>query len=258
MRLGLVVAIMAATSAASAGAQTDRAAQQTRLAEASPAAVASPEAFALAKLMSPRDLRIETELREFDLNFRKALLQQPDVQKVEADYPGVVDAMAKEARPVIAEQAGRVADRTYPAVAKLLATEFTPNDIAELTAYYGSPAGQRLLRHVMESVDTSGQYAAAAQGKNVGTEEDASAQAFIASMKAMGQLSEADWQELKKLSQRPAFVKLHALQPRLSKLVQDSANAPDPDYDKRIEDVMGAAVSGHIKAHQANAGKDAK
>src|SRR4029453_15400662 len=167
MRLGLVAAIVAATTAANAGAQPDRTAPQTQVAEA------SPEALVLAKLMSPRDLRIETELREFDLNFRKALLQQPDVQKVEADYPGVVDAMAKEARPVIAEQAGRVADRTYPVVAKLLGSEFTPNDIAELTAYYGSPAGQRLLRHVMESVDTSDQYAAAAQGKNVGTEEDA-------------------------------------------------------------------------------------
>ena len=252
MRRILLGAILAATTAAFAEAQPGRIATQTQSSEV------SAEAFALAKLMSPRDLRIETELKQFDLNFRRAVLQQAEIQKVEADNPGVVDAMAKAARPLIAEQAGRVADRTYPAVAQLLAREFTKEDIAELTTYYASPAGQRLLRHVTDSMDTSDQYAAAAQGKTVASDEAASAQTFIASMKAMGQISESDWQELKKVSERPAFAKLHALQPRLTKLVLDSANAPDPDYDKRIEEVMAAAVEAHVKAHKAGVVKDAK
>jgi len=128
---------------------------------AAPAPVSSvaAEALALAKLMAPRDLRIEGELKQFDANFSSALLKDKGVQEVEGKYPGTVDAMAKAVRPLLAEETGKIADRAYPKIAAILSSELSGPDIAELTAYYGSPAGRNLLRQLVESMDASSIYA---------------------------------------------------------------------------------------------------
>ena len=217
----------------------------------------SAEALALAKLMSPRDVRIEAELRQFDQNFVKTLLQEDGAKELEADYPGLTAAMAKAVRPLVAEETARIVDQAYPAMAKVLATDLTAEEIAELTAYYGSSAGQNLLRQTANSIDASDVYAQAAKGERV-TEDTAAAQAFMAGIQATAQISDADRQALKALTERPVYAKLRSIQPKMLKIILDASNAADPAYEKRIEEAMSAAVEAHVDAASAKSGETSK
>jgi hypothetical protein len=222
------------------------------------APVPAPDALALAKVMSPRELRVEGELRQFDLNFRKTLMQSEDVRALEAKYPGTIDAMAKAARPFLAEETGRIADSAYPKMAQILAGELTGSEIAKLEAYYGSPAGQNLLRLMVQSVDASALYAEALKGDGKVSEETASTETFIAALKAGGQISDSDRAALKGLMGDPVWPKLHAVQPKLLKVLLDAVNTPDPAYEKQVEEAMAAAAEAHIKSVDSQAKSKAK
>lgn len=229
------------------------------LAKAPAAAEAvAPDALALARLMSPRDLRIEGELRQFDLNFSKTLLQNAEVKAIEDKYPGTVDAMARAVRPLLAEETGKIAEGAYPRMAKLLADELTGSEIAELTAYYGSPAGRNLLRQLVESMDASSIYADALKNDGKVSADSANAETFIAAFKATGQLSAEDFQALRSLRERPLWPKLQAVQPKMQKIIVDATTAPDPAYEKQVETVMSAAAEGHIRSLAAQPKKQSK
>jgi hypothetical protein len=206
------------------------------------------DALALAKLMAPRDLRIEGELRQFDLNFSKALVQNADVKAIEDKYPGSVDAMGKAVRPLLAEETGRIADASYPQIAQILANELTGAEIAELTAYYGSPAGRNLLRSLVQSMDGASIYGEALKNGGKVSDESANAETFIAAFKATGQLSPADFEALRALRERPVWPKLQAVQPKIQKIIKDATDAPDPAYEKHVEEVMAAAIQAHIQS----------
>lgn len=223
--------------------------EPAQVAPAAPAAsTVAADALALAKLMAPRDLRIQGELRQFDLNFAKTLMQNEDIKDVEGEYPGTVDAMARAVRPLLAQEAGKIADGAYPEIARVLAGELTGPDIAELTAYYGSPAGQNMLRRIVDSMDASSLYAEAMKNDGKVSDEAATAETFIAALKASSQVSTSDRDTLKALMQRPVWPKLRAMQPKIAKILIDATNAPDPAYDKQVEEVMTSAAEAHVKS----------
>lgn len=219
----------------------------------------SPEALALAlaRLMAPSELRVSAELREFDLHFKETLLQQREVKELDEKYPGLVDAMARSVRPLVAEQTIKVSDGVHPAIAKILVTELNPREIAELSAYYGSPAGRNWMRAMANSIDASDIYKSAITGKEP-TQGDADGQLFIASMKAMGNVSDADRQALKTLMASPVYSKLRVVQAQLKKIIMEASLATDPEYEKRVEEVMTAAVADHITALEASSSKPSK
>jgi hypothetical protein len=227
------------------------AAPAARAAAPAPAASqASQEAFALARLMSPRDLIVAGELWQFDLNFSKTLLADDGIQATEAEFPGVVEAMAKASRPLVAEQMGKIVDGLHVQLGRLIAAELTAEEIGELTAYYGSPAGQNLLRTMVASVDASEIYQSAMKADRALTEEDMEAQISAAARKATPRLSDSDRDALLALMKRPVFAKLGILQTRSRKFMIDAVNAPDPAYEKRLDEVMGKALEAHIASVQ--------
>jgi hypothetical protein len=213
-----------------------------------PVTAPAPEAAALAKLMAPRDLRIEGELKQFDLNFSSALLKDKGVQEVEGKYPGTVEAMAKAVRPLLADETGKIADRAYPKIAAILSSELSGPDIAELTAYYGSPAGRNLLRQLVESMDASSIYADALKNDGKVSQDTASTETFIAAFKATSQLSAEDYQALRTLKKSAVWPKLEAIQPKIQKILVEGTDSPDPEYEKQVEAVMSAAAETHIRS----------
>mgnify|MGYP004499912417 CR=1 FL=1 len=69
------------------------------------AAVQAPDpahrarALELAKLAQPRELLLSAIMAQTDRHFVTVLGATPEGQEMEADYPGIIDAMYKAARP---------------------------------------------------------------------------------------------------------------------------------------------------------------
>ncbi|MNC94580.1 hypothetical protein D3C83_114700 [compost metagenome] len=54
---------------------------------------------------------------------------------------------------------------------------------------------------------------------------------------------------------KPSFGKLARAQPQIQKILAEEFNAPDPEFDRQVEQAMGAAIEQHIASFEKTGGK---
>ncbi len=223
-------------------------------AQASPAIAVQPSAAALdlARLMSPRDLLVAAEVREFDKHFVSSLLTKPEMKTLEDAYPGLVEAMHRSARPLVAETMGKRVDEIHGKIAALIFREFSSVEIADLTQFYRSPTGLKVIGGMAAAIDTAPIYQKAVDAPEFKvTAEDMSRQAAASAGKATKDLSASELIEMIQITTRPGFVKLKSIQPQFRTILIETINAKDPAYERKVDDTLRTAMEQHIKAHAA-------
>lgn len=219
-----------------------------------PAAAVQP--IELAQLMSPRDLLVDMEVREFDKHFVESLRSDPEMKSLDSEYPGLFEAMHQASRGLVAEAMGRSVGKIHASVAKLIETSFTPADIAELAAFYRSPIGQKTIRQMTAAADAGDVYQRAVKENDFKlTEQQVSAQVHQSAQKAVQNFTPEEQTEMILFMAKPSFGKLAKIQPDIQKILADEFNAPDPDFDRQVEQAMGAAIEKHIASFESSAGK---
>ncbi len=214
------------------------------------------EAIALARLMSPRDLLVEMEVREFDKHFVSSLRSDPEMKSLDDEYPGVFEAMHKASRGLVSQAMGRSVDQIHLSVAKLIENSFTPADIAELSDFYRSPVGQKTIRQMAESADAGQVYRRAVEEPEFKlTGEQVAAQVHDNARKAVQTFSPEEQMEMMLFMAKPSFGKLAKAQPQIQKILADEFNAPDPEFDRQVEQAMAAAIEQHIASFAKTGGK---
>lgn len=220
------------------------AAPQTAQAEAA-------DAIALARLMSPRALLVDMEVREFDKHFVSSLRSDPEMKSLDDEYPGVFEAMHKASRGLVSQEMGRSVDQIHLAVAKLIESSFTPADIVELSDFYRSPVGQKTIRQMAASADAGQVYSQAVKEREFKlTEEQVAAQVHDNAKKAVQNFTPEEQMEMMLFMAKPSFGKLAKAQPRIQKILADEFNAPDPEFDRQVEQAMAAAIERHIASFE--------
>ncbi|MCL6698762.1 DUF2059 domain-containing protein [Sphingomonas sp. NSE70-1] len=222
-----------------------------------PTAQASPaEAIALAQLMSPRDLLIDMEVREFDKHFVPSLGADPEMKALEDQYPGLFEAMHKASRGLVVEATGRSVGKIHVSVAKLIQSNFTPADIVELSDFYRSPVGQKTLRQMAAAADAGQVYQrAVAETDFKLTEDQIAAQLHDSAQKTAQSFTPEEQTAMLLFMAKPSFGKLARTQPQIQKLLADEFNAPDPDFDRQVEQAISAAIEQHIASFEKPGGQ---
>ena len=222
--------------------------------QATPATAA--QAIELARLMSPSDLLVDMEVREFDKHFVPSLQSDPELKSMEDEYPGLFEAMHKASRGLVVEATGRSAAKIHAAVAKIIEVSFTSADIAELTKFYRSPVGLKTLRQMSASADAGQVYqTAVSENEFKLTEAQIDSQIHESARKAAQTFTPEEQTEMMLFMATPSFGKLAKAQPQIRKILADEFNAPDPDFDRQVEQVMGAAIEQHIASIEGSGGK---
>jgi hypothetical protein len=226
-------------------------------ASAPPVATApAADAIALARLMSPRDLLVDMEVREFDKHFVSSLRSDPEMKSLDDVYPGLFEAMHKASRGLVAEAMAKSVDQIHASVARLIENSFTPADIAELSNFYRSPIGQKTIQQMAASADASQVYQRAVEEKEFElTEDQIDAQVRANAQKAVQTFTPEEQTQMMLFMAKPSFAKLAKAQPQIQKILADEFNAPDPEFDKEVEKAMGAAIEEHIASFEKNGGK---
>lgn len=227
-------------------------------ADADRPATAAPatDAIALARLMSPRDLLVDMEVREFDKHFVPSLSSDPDMKSLDDDYPGLFEAMHKASRGLVAEAMAKSVDQIHLSIARLIQNSFTPADIVELSNFYRSPIGQKTIQQMAASADASQVYQRAVEEKEFKlTEDQIAAQVRDNAKKAVQGFTPEEQTQMMLFMAKPSFGKLAKAQPQIQKILADEFNAPDPEFDRQVEDAMGAAIEKHIASFENTGGK---
>jgi len=226
-------------------------------ADAAPqAAQAATQAIELAGLMSPSDLLVDMEVREFDKHFVPSLRSDPELKSLDDQYPGLIEAMHKASRGLVAEAMGRSVEKIHAAIAKLIETSFTPADIVELANFYRSPIGLKTVQQMAASADAGQVYRHAVSDDEFKLTEDQIASQLKESAHKAAQTFTPDEQtEMMLFMAKPSFGKLAKAQPQIQKILATEFNAPDAEFDRRVEQAMGAAVEQHIASFEKSGGK---
>lgn len=214
-----------------------------------PEAATAPatEAMALARLMSPRDLLIGMELREFDKNFVASLRSDPDLKSLDDEYPGLFEAMRISTRNLVATAMARSVDHIHQSVAELVQLQFTPAEIVELANFYRSPVGQKTLQQMASTADASKLYEQAVKEPELKfTEEQIAEQTRESAAKAAKSFTPDEQVEMMLFMAKPSFQKLAKAQPEIRKILADTLNSSDPEFDKQVDEAMAAAIERHL------------
>jgi hypothetical protein len=206
--------------------------------------------------MSPRDLLVDMEVREFDKHFIPSLRSDPEMKSLDDQYPGMFEAMRKASRGLVAESMGVSVGKIHASVAKLIESSFTPADIAELANFYRSPVGQKTIRQMAASADAGQIYQRAIEEPEYKlTEGQIAAQVHENAQKAVQSFTPEEQTEMLLFMAKPAFGKLAKAQPEIQKILAEEFNAPDPEFDRQVEQAMGAAIEQHIASFENDGGK---
>lgn len=227
-------------------------------ADEAPQAARAPQdqAIGLARLMSPRDLLVDMEVREFDKHFVSSLRADPELKSMEDEYPGLFEAMHKASRGLVSQSMSRTVEQIHLSIARLIEASFTPADIAELSDFYRSPVGQKTIRQMAASADAGKLYSQAVEQREFKlTEEQIAAQVQDNARKAVQTFTPDEQTEMMLFMAKPSFGKLARAQPQIQKILADEFNAPDPEFDRQVEQAMGAAIEQHIASFDKNGGK---
>ena len=208
----------------------------------------SAEATRLVEIVNPEAAMVAAGVRAFVDALKAELSSSPDYQSLEGEYPGiskaVIDAGAAVVKQDLTDElpAGR---RRYAA---FYDSHFTTAEIAELTKFYASPAGQRLVAAKFANLNIG---ALAADDPNPDapiTQDQIRDLNRSASQAVVSGMSGDDLAALMEFSKQPVFQKLTAKRGAIEQIEAEIANEPDPELDKKLEVAISLTVEQYIES----------
>jgi hypothetical protein len=221
-------------------------------APAQPAERPTPEAaMALAEAMSPRGLMIAKEQAAFREQFPAELRKQEEFAEMEAEYPTLVAELQRAMEQPFGAYMNRMFDKFIPEIAKLIGENISASEVAQLTAFYRSPAGQRTLQGMVENSNTQEIVDSIGNG---GQPDEAMLRRQIsgAATKTSKSLSEADRNAVVELMMTPGFWSLAKIQKQLLALKLQMLNAEDPQFNQDTEEVFERVMARLIEAKETS------
>ena len=129
---------------------------------------------ALAQSMQPEDVVIGATMKALGQGLAKSLHDNPEIQQIEASYPGFIDRYAAAAQPPLEKLFRKRMPELWGRMGEALAANMTVAEIDQAATFYAGAAGQHMIRLGTENVDLQPYVAA---GVNAGTSSAAENQA---------------------------------------------------------------------------------
>ncbi len=245
--LGLLVSATLSASSAIA---------QSAMPAPSPNAVASEKttiAQQFATYYIPEALVRSGGAREFEKNARAALAGAPESQAVEKQFPGTIDAAITGGRAEMMKLYDDYLPKARAAVADVAITQFSIDDMRAINRFYASPTGQKVIRLLVDGVDTSALVAEArADPKNFQMKPgDVEKMIDVGKLNA---LSAAEKAEMSAFNYSPAGLHFAAARPELEGKMLAIQNATFSSGMPRIQQALQAAAQAHVAGLKAKAG----
>lgn len=235
--IGATGLLLMALSSPAAALQAAEAHPPAPMDELQKASASRAELLALAEAMAPRDAMIRNELELFNRQFATELRKQEGFADLEAQYPALVPELVREMGPPFERYMERMLDEYFAEVATVLGEELDASGVAELTRFYQSPAGQRIVRTMLENFDAT----EIVDTYDKGQEPDA---AMLerglngAAARTTRLLSPDDQTALILMMKEPAFWTLRKVNPRILEVRARVMNADDPEFESETASVF--------------------
>lgn len=209
-------------------------------------APAQGDALELARLLNPEDLMLAVGARSFDQAFDKGMAGEGGGEAIEKEYPGLVAELRQATREVTLADMKADMPAIHRRYARLFAESFTTEELAELVAFYKSPAGLRIIKAKFANLDVSGmvdRFGEDPDAKMTASDVDAINDGATSGL--LKDMSAEDFQAMLMFGLRPVGRKLRSVTPRIAEIEAEIANEPDPELDSAIEEASRKVYERH-------------
>lgn len=202
----------------------------------------------LARIIYPQDKILELELKLYDATTALELRRNALDPALLAKYPGIVEAIIGAGRSVVQKHLIARAPGRQQQFATFYETHFSPDEIDQLTAFYSSPTGQKLIDRLYTRTDVQ-QLISTVPGKleNGLTDKQAEDLRHRAAAQAYEQFTADDKKTLAAFIATPLYAKLGRVKAEFDALLRSTDSDPtlDADMDAAIDAAANAYVSSH-------------
>lgn len=195
-----------------------------------------PDALVLAQLLNPAGPLVALAERSFDEAFDQGL-KRGEMDALEKEHPGILAELRKITRDVVVADLRADVPSIQRRYARFFADHFTPAETAELTEFYRTPTGAKIIESKFASVDVSDLVGKVAEDPNVKvTTSDIEAMNSGAAAGMWKGMNAEDIKSVLAFGLRPVARKLNAAGDALAQIETEIANEPDPSLDAAIDE----------------------
>ena len=198
----------------------------------------------LAGILYSEKSQVAMAERMADGDLATAFRANPDLQFLDKEYPGFTDAILKELKPALVRFTLKELPAYHDRVAILIASRLNAAEIEDLTKFYLTPTGQKLLKGMQQNATLGATLGEIVTDPDKPTSFSAVAADHKASAEATKKLlDQNDHPALKEFAMKPYFTRVAMMGPAMRKLEQDFSNEPAPEFEAEIEAIMRATVA---------------
>jgi hypothetical protein len=208
----------------------------------------------LSTILNPMDKILEVGERGFRTGIDTALKKNPEDAAVYDENPGLLDAIIDAGLPVMRKHLIATVPLRQRAYAAFYADKFSSEEIDQLSAFYSTPTGAKVVAAMYGGLDLGKLAEGMYKDGNLALTGKAVEEAAAATASHLPDKFDADdWKALFIFSAAPVHAKLVRVGPEFSQLAADLENEPDPAFDAE----MDSAINGAVKAYLAKKKKSA-
>ncbi|MDB5679291.1 DUF2059 domain-containing protein [Sphingomonas bacterium] len=213
------------------------------------------KAVELAKLLNPESRLIDPSGDDYVANTKAVLIARGKLNDLEAQYPGVIEAMLRASVSTMNTQTRRRVPVLWDRLADIYMAAFTSAELDQMLTFYGSPTGQRM----MASLDTR-MKPKAMMGDMVKNDDfSVSVGSLQSDLRAtvpgvVADMSATDKTALLIFMRTSAFGKIAATSGKIQQETLAWAQEIVPKDDDELQIVMIEAMQAYIKSKDAKSG----
>lgn len=217
---------------------------------AKPAAVkASPAAHKaacddLAVALTPDD-QVADQVDKLIAAMLKRMGEEPGMAKLEARYPGILNAAGERVRPIMLRSASLTQPLYRADLSKLYQANLTTSEARTAAAFFRSPAARAFIAAVQNNISYETSADRLYDQKNVST-SDVRAELGSAGRTAANQVTPAQRQEVAAFFSSPLGQKLIRLNPQKNAIDAKWFNYAPPGIEREVEIATMEAMIDHI------------
>jgi hypothetical protein len=201
-------------------------------------------ALRLAAILYSEESQVAIAERIADTEITSVFRRDPNFQEIEADFPGFTEAVLKEMKPALVRFTKQSIPSYHDRIATLIASRLTAAEIIDLTKFYQTPTGQKLVKGMQANVTTQAMIGEIVKNPDAPTSYSAVSEDHKAATEATKKLIDSsDAPALMEFGRKPYFTKVAALGPAMCKVEQDFSNEPAPEFDAEVEAIVNATFA---------------
>jgi hypothetical protein len=228
-------------------------AQAPASASASDVSARKAKALELARLVEPRTAAGAPD--KMEAQYIAGLLAMEEIAELEAEYPGVVQAMWRAIEPEIDRDTAARLPAFWERLADIYSSGMTLEQIDGAVAFMASPTGQKMIAAMTEGlVAPAMNIAAKSEGGPISDGEIDQAKTAAAETMVV-RMTQEEQEQIAAFAGTPAGVALLSVAPQVQQATLEWMNMSDPASDARLDALAEKAIGDYIAAAEAAKGK---